>query len=79
MTRQLATLVGAGLPLVECLGALIEQVDNARQKRILSQVREHVVEGGSLADAMKQHPRCSTISTSTWCAPERPVARSTSC
>jgi len=56
MTRQLATLVGAGLPLVECLGALVEQVDNARQKRILSQVREHVVEGGSLADAMKQHP-----------------------
>ncbi len=56
MTRQLATLVGAGLPLVECLGALIEQVDSARQKRILSQVRERVVEGGTLADAMKAHP-----------------------
>lgn len=56
LTRQLATLVGAGLPLVECLGALIEQVDSPRQKRILSQVREHVVEGGSLADAMKLHP-----------------------
>ncbi len=57
MTRQLSTLVGAGLPLVECLGALIEQVENARQKRILSQVREHVVEGGNLADAMSQHPQ----------------------
>ena len=57
MTRQLATLVGAGLPLVDCLGALIEQVDSARQKKILSQVRERVVEGGTLADAMKQHPR----------------------
>ena len=57
MTRQLATLVGAGLPLVDCLGALIEQVDNARQKRILSQVREHVVEGGNLADAMRMHPQ----------------------
>ena len=57
MTRQLATLVGAGLPLVECLGALVEQVDSPRQKRILSQVRERVVEGGTLADALKAHPR----------------------
>ena len=56
MTRQLATLVGAGLPLVECLGALIEQVDSPKQKKILSQVRERVVEGGNLADAMKAHP-----------------------
>ncbi|MGH7788540.1 MAG: type II secretion system inner membrane protein GspF [Candidatus Binatia bacterium] len=56
MTRQLATLVGAGLPLVECLGALVEQVDSPRQKRMLSQVRERVVEGGTLADAMKAHP-----------------------
>lgn len=57
MTRQLATLVGAGLPLTECLGALIEQLDQPRQKRILSQVREHVVEGGTLADAFAAHPR----------------------
>jgi general secretion pathway protein F len=56
VTRQLSTLVGAGLPLVECLGALVEQVDSPRQKKILSQVREMVVEGGTLADAMKQHP-----------------------
>jgi general secretion pathway protein F len=56
ITRQLSTLVGAGLPLVECLGALVEQVDGPRFKKILSQVRELVVEGGTLADAMKQHP-----------------------
>ena len=56
ITRQLATLVGAGLPLVDCLGALIEQVDAPRHKKVLSQVRELVVEGGTLADAMKQHP-----------------------
>jgi general secretion pathway protein F len=56
LTRQLSTLVGAGLPLVDCLGALVEQVDSPRQKKILSQVRELVVEGGTLADAMKQHP-----------------------
>jgi general secretion pathway protein F len=55
-TRQLATLVGAGLPLVDCLGALRDQVDSSRQKKILSQVRERVVEGGNMADAMKAHP-----------------------
>lgn len=60
ITRQLATLVGAGLPLVECLGALIEQVDSPRHKKVLSQVRELVVEGGTLADAMKQHPAVFT-------------------
>lgn len=57
LTRQLSTLVGAGLPLVDCLGALIEQVENAAEKRILSQVRENVVEGGNLADAMGMHPQ----------------------
>lgn len=57
MTRQLSTLVGAGLPLVECLSALIEQVDREKLKRMLSQVREQVTEGGSLADALAQHPK----------------------
>jgi len=57
MTRQLSTLVGAGLPLVECLGALIEQIDNARVKRTLSQVREQVVEGRAFAEALRDHPR----------------------
>jgi general secretion pathway protein F len=59
-TRQLATLVGAGLPLVDCLSALIEQTENARIKRVLSQVREQVTEGVSLADALKGHPRMFT-------------------
>jgi general secretion pathway protein F len=57
LTRQLATLVGAGLPLVDCLSALIEQVENARTKRVLSQIRELVTEGTALADALKEHPR----------------------
>jgi general secretion pathway protein F len=56
-TRQLSTLVSAGLPLVDCLSALIEQVETSRLKRILSQIREQVTEGGTLADALNQHPR----------------------
>ena len=57
ITRQLSTLVGAGLPLVDCLSALIEQLDTARVKRVFSQIREQVTEGGTLADALKAHPR----------------------
>ena len=51
-TRQLATLVGAGIPLVSALRALSEQAENARLKNVLGQVRDRVNEGAALADAM---------------------------
>jgi len=51
-TRQLATLLGAGIPLVESLGALTEQVEHARLKSVIGQVRDRVNEGATLADAM---------------------------
>jgi general secretion pathway protein F len=57
MTRQLATLVGAGIPLVEALGALVDQIDHERLKRVVSQVKQRVNEGSTLADAMALHPR----------------------
>ena len=57
MTRQLSTLVSAGLPLVDGLTALIDQVDSERLKRILSQTRERVNEGSSLADALPEHSK----------------------
>jgi len=53
-TRQLATLIGAGIPLVEALGALTEQVENTRLKSAISRVRDRVNEGASLADALSQ-------------------------
>lgn len=55
ITRQLATLVGAGIPLVEALTALIDQVDNPKLKVAVGQIRQRVNEGASLADAMAQH------------------------
>lgn len=62
LTRQLATLVRAGLPLIECLGAIIEQMEQAKLKRVFSHVRQQVREGRSLADALQAHPRLfSTI------------------
>jgi general secretion pathway protein F len=51
-TRQLATLVGAGIPLVSALSALSDQAENARLKSVLGQVRDRVNEGAALADAM---------------------------
>lgn len=57
VTRQFATLAAAGLPLVECLGTLIEQMEQARLKRVLTHVRQQVREGHALADALQAHPR----------------------
>ncbi len=56
-TRQLATLVGAGLPLVGALQALSEQTENSTLKRILVNVRENVEEGESLAKALAAYPK----------------------
>jgi len=57
MTRQLAVLVGAGIPLVDALTALVEQVEHERLKRVVSNVKQRVNEGASLADALAAHPR----------------------
>lgn len=57
MTRQMATLVAAGIPLVDSLTALIDQVENMKLRTILSQVREMVVGGSKLSDALKNHPK----------------------
>ena len=57
LTRQFATLAKAGLTLIECLGTLIEQMENARLKRVLTHVRQQVREGRSLAEALQAHPR----------------------
>lgn len=56
-TRQLATLVRAGIPLVDSIGALIDQVEKEELKTVLSRVREKVNEGTSFAKALESHPR----------------------
>ena len=54
-TRQLATLLKAGIPLAESLGALVDQIDNPKLKGIVTEVRAKVNEGSSLADALGKH------------------------
>jgi general secretion pathway protein F len=56
-TRQIATLLRAGIPLADALGALVEQVSNIRLKTPLSEVRSAVNEGQALADALAKHPK----------------------
>jgi general secretion pathway protein F len=56
-TRQLATLLNAGIPLMESLTALIEQSGNRFLEVTLRDVRERVSQGASFADALAAHPR----------------------
>jgi len=60
MTRQLSTLVAAGIPLVDSLTALIDQVDNPKLRTVLSQVKEMVTGGSRLSDALKNHSKIFT-------------------
>ena len=55
-TRQLGTLLTAGIPLAEALGALAEQAENKKLEQILAGIRQKVNEGTALADAMSAHP-----------------------
>lgn len=59
-TRQLSTLFSAGIPIVDSLGALADQVENERLKVVLSDVKENVNEGASLAEALRPHRKVFT-------------------
>ena len=56
-TRQFATMIDAGLPLVQCLDILSKQQDNKTFKANLTQVKEDVESGSTFADALKKHPK----------------------
>jgi len=56
-TRQLSTLLGAGMPLVPSLTILMKQSKNDLLKKALAQIREQVTEGKSLTDSMSAFPR----------------------
>ncbi len=57
MTRQLSTLIGAHIPLVESLTALVDQTENLKLKNVISGIRDSVNQGSSLANALKLHPK----------------------
>lgn len=57
LTRQLSTLLHAGVTLVDALTALVDQTEKERLKRVVSEVKTRVNEGSSLADALGQHAK----------------------
>ncbi|HET7777017.1 MAG TPA: type II secretion system F family protein, partial [Rudaea sp.] len=56
LTRQLATLLRAGLPVEEALAALSEQNDDTRARALVVNLRARVMEGSSLASALADAP-----------------------
>ena len=56
MTRQLATLIGAGFPLVAAIDALIPQTKSHSFKKLLTQIKDSIVEGNSFAGAISSYP-----------------------
>lgn len=56
-TRQLATMIDAGLPLVQCLEILASQTDNKAFGRILFSVKSSVESGATFSDALRRHPK----------------------
>ncbi len=56
MTRQLATLIGAGFPLVSAMDALMAQFPGPALKKMVAKVKNAVVEGSSFADALSSFP-----------------------
>ncbi|MFC1743023.1 type II secretion system F family protein [Candidatus Riflebacteria bacterium] len=55
-TVQLSTLVGANVPLIESVQALADQTENPKMKEVLQKVMKKLRGGGSLSDALEEHP-----------------------
>jgi type IV pilus assembly protein PilC len=56
-TKQFATMIDAGLPLVQCLDILANQMDNAAFKKVVLAIKTKVEGGSTFADALKDHPK----------------------
>jgi len=56
-TRQLSTMIDAGLPLVQCLEILSKQQENSTFKKTLAEIQRDVESGTTFADSMRKHPK----------------------
>lgn len=56
-TRQFATMIDAGLPLVQCLDILAGQTENSAFRKVLFAIKARVESGSTFSDALKDHPK----------------------
>ena len=56
-TRQFATMINAGLPMVQCLDILATQMENKELAKIVQQVKDGVQGGATLSEALARHPK----------------------
>jgi type IV pilus assembly protein PilC len=56
-TRQFATMIDAGLPIVQGLDVLAKQHENPAMRKVLGSIKDTVEAGGTLAEGMKSHPK----------------------
>ena len=56
-TRQFATMIGAGLPLVQCLTILGNSAENRKFGQIINEVKAKVETGETFADSLRRHPK----------------------
>jgi len=56
-TRQFSTMIGAGLPMVQCLDILSQQMEAAELRKIVGQIKESVQSGTTLSEALRKHKK----------------------
>ena len=56
-TRQFATMIGAGLPMVQCLDILSQQMESAEFRKIIGEIKESVQAGTTLSEALRKHKK----------------------
>ena len=56
-TRQFATMIGAGLPMVQCLDILAQQMESPAFRKVIAEIRDSVSSGSTLAEALGKHKK----------------------
>jgi len=56
-TRQFATMISSGLPMIQCLDILAAQVESVELRKVINKIKDSVQSGSTLADALAKHPK----------------------
>jgi len=57
ITRQMGTLLGAGIPMAEALKAIVDQAESRRIEQMFREIRERITQGVSFADSLAEYPQ----------------------